>query len=97
MEPFYDGIEGALCVVKRYEAIFVDEAQDFTEEWARITRKLLASPETSRFGIFYDDVQVLRENSFKDAFGIAGNPYLLHENIRNTANIYSWTSERTNL
>jgi len=24
-------------------------------------------------------------------------PYLLHENIRNTANIYNWTSEKTNL
>lgn len=97
LEPFYEGIEDAFCVDKRYDAIFVDEAQDFTEEWARITRKLLTSPETSRLGVFYDDVQVLRENSFKDAFGIAGNPYLLHENIRNTANIYSWTSERTNL
>lgn len=96
-EPYYDGIEDSLCINERYDAIFVDEAQDFTEEWARITKRLLVSPENSRLGVFYDDVQVLRENSFKDAFGIVGKPYLLRENIRNTANIYSWTAEKTNL
>ena len=47
--------------------------------------------------MFYDDVQVLREESFSDGFEIASLPFLLHENIRNTANIYNWTSEKTNL
>ena len=44
----------------KYDAIFVDEAQDFTEEWARITRSLLADQSKSRLGIFYDDVQIFR-------------------------------------
>lgn len=95
--PFYEGIESRIDIVEQYDAIFVDEAQDFTEEWARITRRFLVSQENSRFGVFYDDVQVFRENSFKDGFGIKEKPYLLHENIRNTANIYAWTSEKTNL
>ena len=81
----------------RYDAIFVDEAQDFTREWGQVVKKLLRDPEKSRLGIFYDDVQVLREDSFSDGFGVNSLPFLLHENIRNTANIYDWTSEKTNL
>ncbi len=80
-----------------YDAIFVDEAQDFSTEWAAIIKKLLRNPQESRLGIFYDDVQVLREESFGDGFSIDSAPYLLHENIRNTANIYTWTSEKTKL
>jgi superfamily I DNA/RNA helicase len=95
--PLYEGIEDSIFVDEKYDAIFVDEAQDFTEEWARITKRLLVSPVQSRFGVFYDDVQVLRTDSFRDGFGIESKPYLLHENIRNTANIYYWTSEKTNL
>lgn len=95
--PLYEGIEDAILVDEKYDAVFIDEAQDFTEEWARITKRLLISSMESRFGVFYDDVQVLLEDSFRDGFGIEGKPYLLHENIRNTANIYYWTSEKTNL
>ena len=80
-----------------YDAIFVDEAQDFSREWASLVKRLLKDSHESRLGIFYDDVQVLREESFGDGFGIDSAPYLLHENIRNTANIYTWTSEKTNL
>lgn len=95
--PFYEGIEESIDTDIRYDAIFVDEAQDFTEEWARITRSLLIDQKKSRMGIFYDDVQIFREDSFGNGFGIVEAPYLLRENIRNTANIYSWTSEKTNL
>ncbi len=95
--PLYEGIEKSIDANMKYDAIFVDEAQDFTEEWARITRSLLADQSKSRLGIFYDDVQIFREDSFGNGFGIVGEPYLLRENIRNTANIYSWTAEKTNL
>jgi len=81
----------------KYDAIFVDEAQDFTREWAQVIRRLLRDQRNSRFGIFYDDVQVLREQSFADGFGIDSLPFLLRENIRNTANIYKWASSKTNL
>lgn len=81
----------------KYDAIFVDEAQDFTKEWAQVIRSLLKDLNESRLGVFYDDVQIFRDDSFEDGFGISAHPYLLHENIRNTANIYNWTSEKTNL
>jgi hypothetical protein len=96
--PLFEGILPRLAADHPvYDAIFVDEAQDFTEEWATVVRKLLVSDMQSRFGIFFDDVQVLREDSFGDGFGIDGPPYLLRENIRNTANIYNWVAEKTNL
>ena len=83
--------------IPRYDAIFVDEAQDFTYEWACVIRKLLVDDDKSHMGVFYDDVQVLRDDSFGEGFGIDSLPYLLHENIRNTTNIYNWAAEKTNL
>lgn len=97
-EPLHTGVYDRLKEDHPlFDAIFVDEAQDFTREWARLVRRLLRDQNQSRFGIFYDDVQVLRQDSFSDGFGIASLPYLLHENIRNTSNIYSWAAEKTNL
>lgn len=96
--PFYHGVSASLKEhLPQYDAIFIDEAQDFSEEWAHIVKRLLKDPDRSRMGVFYDDVQILREHSFKNGFEIDQPPYLLHENIRNTANIYNWTSSKTNL
>ena len=98
LPPLYSGISQNLIFNHPlFDAIFVDEAQDFSEEWAAIVKKLLRNSASSRLGIFYDDVQILREDSFGDGFGILSLPFLLHENIRNTANIYKWASEKTNL
>lgn len=94
--PMYEGILESIHTYPKYDAIFIDEAQDFNHEWARIVIGMLRD-DFSKLGVFYDDVQILREDSFGDAFNISGQPYLLRENIRNTANIYSWTAEKTNL
>ena len=77
-----------------YDAVYVDEAQDFTEAMAYFINSLLVNSR-SRLGVFYDDVQILRKDSFKNGFMIESRPYLLRENIRNTANIYNWTAEKT--
>lgn len=96
--PYYPGLSQRLKTdADKYDGIFVDEAQDFTVEWAELVRQLLKDPKESRLGIFYDDVQILREDSFGDGFGIDAKPYLLRENIRNTANIYNWTADKTRL
>ncbi len=97
-EPTFIGLSNNLIEnCPKYDAIFVDEAQDFTSEWATIVKKLLVDEKNSRLGVFFDDVQVLREDSFGDGFGIDEAPYLLRENIRNTANIYNWVADKTNL
>ena len=96
--PLYSGVLDSLCENHPYfDAVFVDEAQDFTVEWAELVRLLLRKPNESRLGVFYDDVQIFREDSFGNGFGISDEPYLLRENIRNTANIYDWTADKTNL
>ncbi len=96
--PLYKGILNNLKPrADLFDAIFIDEAQDFTEEWAILVRNLLSDVSESRMGVFYDDVQVLREDSFGDGFGIESKPFLLRENIRNTANIYEWAAEKTRL
>ena len=96
--PTYIGLSNNLTEDNpKYDAIFVDEAQDFTFEWANIVKKLLVDENNSRLGVFFDDVQVLREDSFGDGFGIEEEPYLLRENIRNTANIYNWVAKKTSL
>lgn len=94
--PLYEGITDSIHSYPKYDAIYIDEAQDFTREWAVITNHMLRE-DSSKLGVFYDDVQIFREDSFGNAFAINGQPYLLRENIRNTANIYSWTSDKTNL
>ena len=80
-----------------YDAIFVDEAQDFTEEDAFNLKLYLKDEKESRLGVFYDDVQKVRKESFGDAFMIETPPFLLHENIRNTANIYNYAMKETDL
>lgn len=96
--PLFKGISSGLKTDRfLYDSVFVDEAQDFTEEWASIIRKLLVDENNSRLGVFFDDVQILRDESFGNGFQINGYPYLLRENIRNTSNIYNWSAEKTNL
>ena len=81
----------------RYDAIFIDEAQDLCEEVACVIKLLLRDEKKSTIGIFYDDVQKIQEENFGDAFMIDYPPFLLRENIRNTANIYHYAMENTNL
>ena len=69
--PSYIGIEDNIKDdIKKYDAIFIDEAQDFSPEWAYVIRLLLQDDKNSRLGIFYDDVQIIRSESFGDAFMI---------------------------
>ncbi len=81
----------------QYDAIFVDEAQDFSEEDAFNLKLYLKDEKQSRLGVFYDDVQKVRAESFGDAFMIEMPPFLLHENIRNTSNIYKYAMNETEL
>lgn len=97
ISPTYNGVLGKLREDHpRYDAVYIDEAQDLTEELAWFVNELLVNDD-SRLGVFYDDVQILRRESFNDGFAIETKPYLLHENIRNTANIYNWTAQKTKL
>ncbi len=96
--PKYEGVVDSIKEdIEKYDAIFIDEAQDFSIDLAFLAKAMLIDEQKSRLGVFYDDVQVVRDDSFGDAFMISTPPFLLHENIRNTSNIYSWAMENTEL
>lgn len=64
----------------QYDAIFVDEAQDFSEEDAFNLKLFLKDEKQSRLGVFYDDVQKVRAETFGDAFMIEIPPFLHQRN-----------------
>jgi len=75
----------------QYDAIIVDEGQDFQQGWWEVLPWLLHDPADGIFYVFFDDNQrVYRDRS---PIPIAGEPYLLDENCRNTQRIFS-TVER---
>lgn len=67
-----------------YEAIVVDEGQDFQSEWWVLIEELLQKPGVSPLYIFYDPDQNIFGRDFQ--FPIA-NPLLLQENCRSTRSI----------
>ena len=71
----------------QYDAIIVDEGQDFRQEWWEVLPWLLHDPADGILYVFFDDNQrVYRDRS---PIPIAGEPYLLDENCRNTQRIFS--------
>ncbi len=81
--------------VKKYDLIVVDEAQDFTEDWA-FSVNLMLKQEGSLY-VFYDENQNVFSRDFGDKFYIDAEPFVLRYNIRNTANIYRYTQDSTGL
>ena len=69
-----------------YDAIIVDEGQDFRENWWVPLQMLLRDPDDGILYIFYDDNQRLYVRH--GAFPIQQEPYLLTVNCRNTQNIH---------
>ena len=70
----------------RFDAIIVDEGQDFEEEWWAALTSLLADPDDSILYIFYDDNQRLYNRDA--AFPITSEPFHLTRNCRNTKQIH---------
>lgn len=80
-----------------YDAIVVDEAQDFTVDEAMAIRLLLKNQEESCFYVFLDKNQNLFDIDYESAFAIDSKPYILRYNIRNTGEIYKYAIEETGL
>lgn len=81
--------------LNKYDLIVVDEAQDFTEDWAYCVNLLLK--DGGSLYVLFDESQNIFERSFGDKFYIDTRPFVLRYNIRNTANIYRFTQETTSL
>jgi hypothetical protein len=70
----------------RYQAIIVDEGQDFGDEFWLPMEMLLENAEETPFYIFYDPNQAVYRHS--ESFPIQDPPFLLLENCRNTRPIH---------
>lgn len=79
----------------KYDLVVVDEAQDFSEDWAFCTNLLIK--ENGSLYVLYDENQNIFQRSFAEKFLIDTPPFVLRYNIRNTANIYRYAKEKTNL
>ena len=69
-----------------YDAVIVDEGQDFRDNWWIPLQMLLCNPDDGILYIFFDDNQRLYVR--QGAFPIRQEPYLLTVNCRNTRNIH---------
>lgn len=70
----------------RYDAIIVDEGQDFLEDWWIPLQTLLRDPDSGILYIFFDDNQRIYQRL--NAFPIQSEPYVLSTNCRNTQSIH---------
>lgn len=73
---------------ERFDAIVVDEAQDFPDEYWFPLEFLLEDAKTSPFYIFYDVHQNLYQRSLQ--FPIDDSPFELTSNCRNTTQIHDF-------
>jgi len=82
----------ALCKVgSRYDAIIVDEGQDFDPSWWPILEQCLKNPSRGLFYIFYDNNQGIYGK--RQDFPIIDEPFVLEENCRNTKKILALVNE----
>lgn len=73
----------------RYQAILVDEGQDFGDEYWLALELLLVQQEDAQFYVFYDPNQAIYQRS--KGFPDLGTPLPLTENCRNTRPIHDAT------
>lgn len=95
VESFFDEVDAIEHV--SYDAVIVDEAQDFSVDEAMAIRILLRNQEDSCLYVFMDKDQNLFEIDHESAFAIDTKPYVLRYNIRNTGEIYKYAIDETGL
>ena len=74
----------------RFDAIIVDEGQDFSETWWTVLEMLLADPDKGVFYIFYDDNQLVYKRNLR--LPVQEAPFPLTINCRNTLKIHETSS-----
>lgn len=76
----------------QFDAIVVDEGQDFKEDWWLGLQSLLRDPEQGIFYVFFDDNQNLYRGANHIPGVIDSPPFSLNENCRNTQCIHHLVS-----
>ena len=76
---------------QKFDAVIVDEGQDFRELWWTSLDSVFRNPDDKKcFYVFYDPQQNLYVNDKVQLPDELGNPYFLTVNCRNTANIANY-------
>lgn len=91
----YSDLLSSLPELPQYDLVITDEGQDFSEDWAYCVN-LLVKDQGSLY-VLFDECQNIFQRDFADKFYIDTPPFVLRYNIRNTANIYRYAQERSNL
>jgi hypothetical protein len=89
-EPLHEEIERAFSAVDgvavRYDAVIVDEGQDFREEWWLVVEAVLEASGGECLYIFCDDNQALLPH--RSSYPITERPISLSRNCRNAGNVF---------
>ncbi len=85
--PYYEWLPAAMLealqhVGRRYDAVIVDEGQDFHSDWFELLELVLDDVRGGEFYVFFDDNQ--RLYSSDQLPGWLGPPYQLTKNVRNS-------------
>lgn len=73
----------------QYDAIIVDEGQDFKGNWLLALRQLLHDPQNGVMYTFFDNNQNLYRGTAEMSDLTGNSPIVLNENCRNTQQIHS--------
>ncbi len=77
---------------ERWDAVIVDEGQDFRTNWWSVIEELLRDPKNGMLSVFFDPHQNLYGGG--PPADLAAHPYVLAWNCRNTRRIASWCAEQ---
>jgi len=84
--------EAVALVPSAFDAIIVDEGQDFHPSWWEPLRQCLKLPETGLLWVFYDDRQHVQPWPSNWIAAMPQCPFRLTRNLRNTKEIFSVAS-----
>src|SRR4051794_3373899 len=82
--------EAAATLERRYDAVLVDEAQDFDPDWIAALQLLLADEAHGVMFLFADQNQAIYQRAFEVPSGFMRFP--LRDNLRNAASIHGLLS-----
>jgi hypothetical protein len=72
----------------KFDAIIVDEGQDFKEDWLDLLQSALLEPSNGLFYVFFDEMQSSRQRT--DFPSLLRSPEVLHTNCRNAGNVFEY-------
>jgi len=75
----------------KFEAIVVDEGQDFRDTWWLVIEEALVSPKHGILYIFFDDNQALLP--YRAKYPIEESPVSLSKNCRNSGKVFNFVKE----